>query len=412
MNNRRTSSEKTIDDLLLQFNTDYLQYSNHLNGYTKISKDEMKKKLVIKKNNSQPSVQGFRFNNGSTINFNFEDGDKILFSLYENENNYLGTIKKSEEKYFTINLDDLKKFNTNTEGREGFFTKSYVKRGKFIDKAKNNNKKFKTGIFTKSNKKIKIEEIYHIYAYFTKNQTGGSSTNNERHFRVVQLEGKKVEIGGVSISGKASPGNAARKLLTSIAHHKGLKKNKKASMGKVKFCIQEYTQGSSKKVYGPYIGHYHKYTGEELKKAMTADGKVKFTMKPVVKLVKGKNNMKGGFDINLETQTKIINQINEATHANSGKGIKFNIHKVAIFKKDDQKHYLQLKIIADNVKTIDNNSYNFNASVKNINKNLIENYQELQDLQDLQDFYILVHDKEEVSPLNKWKILRLIQNTS
>jgi hypothetical protein len=106
----------------------------------------------------------------------------------------------------------------------------------------------------------------------------------ERHFRVVQLEGKKVDIGGVSISSKASPGNAARKLLTSIAHHKGLKKNKKPSMGKVKFCIQEYTQGSSKKVYGPYVGHFHKYTGEELKKAMTADGKVKFTMKPVVKL--------------------------------------------------------------------------------------------------------------------------------
>ena len=63
-------------------------------------------------------------------------------------------------------------------------------------------------------------------------------------------------------------------------------------MPKVKFCIQEYTQGSSKKVYGPYVGHYHKYTAAELKKAMTADGKVKFTMKPVVKL-KGKN-MKGG----------------------------------------------------------------------------------------------------------------------
>lgn len=116
----------------------------------------------------------------------------------------------------------------------------------------------------------------------------------EKHFRVVQLEGKKVEIGGVSISSKASPGNAARKLLTSIAHHKGLKKNKKPSMGKVKFCIQEYTQGSSKKIYGPYVGHFHKYTGAELKKAMTADGKVKFTMKPVVKLAKG--NMKGGED--------------------------------------------------------------------------------------------------------------------
>jgi hypothetical protein len=116
----------------------------------------------------------------------------------------------------------------------------------------------------------------------------------ERHFRVVQLEGKKVEIGGVSISSKASPGNAARKLLTSIAHHKGLKKNKKPSMGKVKFCIQEYTQGSSKKVYGPYVGHFHKYTGEELKKAMTADGKVKFTMKPVVKLAKGSMKNKSG----------------------------------------------------------------------------------------------------------------------
>ena len=65
----------------------------------------------------------------------------------------------------------------------------------------------------------------------------------ERHFRVVQLDGKKVEIGGVSINENGSPSSAARKLLTSIAHYKGLKKNKKASMKKVKFCIQEYTQG-------------------------------------------------------------------------------------------------------------------------------------------------------------------------
>lgn len=114
----------------------------------------------------------------------------------------------------------------------------------------------------------------------------------ERHFRVVQLANKKVEIGGVSITSKASPGSAARKLLTSIAHEKGLKKNKKVSMGKVTFSIQEYTQGSSKKVYGPYVGHFHKYTAAELKKAKTAGGKVKFTMKPVVKLAK--KNMKGG----------------------------------------------------------------------------------------------------------------------
>ena len=49
-------------------------------------------------------------------------------------------------------------------------------------------------------------------------------------------------------------------------------------MTKVKFCIQEYTQG--------YVGHFHKYTAAELKKAATAKGKVKFTMKPVVKLAK------------------------------------------------------------------------------------------------------------------------------
>ena len=114
----------------------------------------------------------------------------------------------------------------------------------------------------------------------------------ERHFRVVQLANKKVEIGGVSITSKASPGSAARKLLTSIAHEKGLKKNKKVNMGKVTFSIQEYTQGSSKKVYGPYVGHFHKYTATELKKAKTAGGKVKFTMKPVVKLAE--KNMKGG----------------------------------------------------------------------------------------------------------------------
>jgi len=115
---------------------------------------------------------------------------------------------------------------------------------------------------------------------------GGS---DERHFRVVELDKKKVEIGGVSIKPGSSPGSAARKLLTSIAHEKGLKKNKKTTMPKLRFCIQEYTQGSSKKVYGPYVGYFHKYTAAELKKASTAKGKIKFTMKPVVKLAKNNN---------------------------------------------------------------------------------------------------------------------------
>ncbi len=111
----------------------------------------------------------------------------------------------------------------------------------------------------------------------------------ERHFRVVELDGKKTEIGGVSITNAASPSSAARKLLSSIAHEKGFKKMKKLDLGKVHFKIQEYTRGSKNKVYGPYVGYFHKYTAEELKKAKTAGGKQSFTMKPVVKLSNGKN---------------------------------------------------------------------------------------------------------------------------
>ena len=119
---------------------------------------------------------------------------------------------------------------------------------------------------------------------------GGS---DEKHYRVVELDGKPVKIGGVSIKSKASPGSAARKLLTSIAHEKGLHKMNKLKMKKVKFSIQEYTQGSKHKVYGPYVGHFHEYTKEELKKAKTAKGKQSFKMKPIVKLAVH-NKHKGG----------------------------------------------------------------------------------------------------------------------
>lgn len=108
---------------------------------------------------------------------------------------------------------------------------------------------------------------------------------DERHFRVVELENKKVAVGSASITSKGSPSDAARKLLSSIAHEKGLKKMKKLDLGKVKFKIQEYTRGSKNKVYGPYEGYFHKYTPAELKKAKTAGGKQGFTMKPVVHLV-------------------------------------------------------------------------------------------------------------------------------
>ena len=78
-------------------------------------------------------------------------------------------------------------------------------------------------------------------------------------------------------------------MLKSIAHEHNLKGNNKLKI-KVVFSIQETTQGSSKKVFGPYSGKYHKYTDAEMKKA-TASG-IKFRMKPVVKLYKGKSPMR------------------------------------------------------------------------------------------------------------------------
>ena len=150
---------------------------------------------------------------------------------------------------------------------------------------------------------------------------GGKSEGN-RHFRVVEVGGKNVSIGGVSISNKASPGDAARKLLKTIAHDKGLEKDKKLNMGEVKFSIQEYTQGSKKKVYGPYVGHYRKYTAAELKKAKTAGGKVKFTMKPVVKLNKNKKNNNKKVNNNSNNNSAKVNKNNNNNLSNNLKKTK------------------------------------------------------------------------------------------
>jgi hypothetical protein len=129
-----------------------------------------------------------------------------------------------------------------------------------------------------------------------KHQSAGKKeyTGSYRHFRVIKLNGKEVKFGNVSIKETQTPLNAARKLLLSVAKHQNLTKSKKLGL-KAVYLIQETTRGSAHKIFGPYQGKYVKYTAEEAKTAMTADGKVKFTMKPVVKLVKEKNSaQKGG----------------------------------------------------------------------------------------------------------------------
>ena len=131
---------------------------------------------------------------------------------------------------------------------------------------------------------------------------GGASVNDEkkRNFKLVEVNGEKVDYGHASIKEKRSPLSAARKLLGSVALKQGLTGNDKLKLQKTIFSIQETTRGSKK--HGKittYIGKYKKYTPEEMKKAHAAGQS--FHMKPEVALYKPKQNvespklLKGGF---------------------------------------------------------------------------------------------------------------------
>ncbi len=225
-----------------------------------------------------------------------------------------------------------------------------------------------------------------------------------RHFRVVKLENKKVEIGGVVIKHKANPQKAACKLLTSIAHEKGLTKNKKVKLGNVKFSIQEYTQGSKKKIYGPYLGYFHKYSKNEIKESYSAGGKIKFTMKPIVKLFKEKKakNMliqkgKGGtFSTSkTENQTKQLIDNIEYTisknqdfnkyieeHRNNpilkiltnilNKGIYNNELKYKLFTLNIIFDFTQSNEISSNKKNLIDNQFKVIKEISSYKKNLID----------------------------------------
>jgi hypothetical protein len=121
---------------------------------------------------------------------------------------------------------------------------------------------------------------------------GGASGKRMRHFVLSELNGRSVKFGTAEIGEKKSPSAAARKILKSIAHEKNLYGNDKLKLGKVTFSIRETTQWRKiKKIYGPYVGEYKKYTAEEMKKAKAFERE--YHMKPVVTLKKS-NNMKGG----------------------------------------------------------------------------------------------------------------------
>ncbi len=113
----------------------------------------------------------------------------------------------------------------------------------------------------------------------------GGADDKRRHFRVVRLNGKDVNIGDVTIKMHQNPVAAARKLLRSICKFEGLKKLNKLKCSAV-FYIYESSRGSRNKIYGPYKGSYVKLDGKD--KKVSKDGKViTYTMKANVKKLKG-----------------------------------------------------------------------------------------------------------------------------
>jgi hypothetical protein len=91
-------------------------------------------------------------------------------------------------------------------------------------------------------------------------------SSSKRHFTIV-MNSKEH---GLYIS--STPSSAARKAVSKLCAD-----NKKK---KVEFFIRETTQGSNKKVYGPYLGEMKK-----LDKPVELEGRV-IRYKPIVKLKK------------------------------------------------------------------------------------------------------------------------------
>jgi len=148
------------------------------------------------------------------------------------------------------------------------------------------------------------------------NYKGGAEKKTEpaRHFKIVELNGKEVDFGSATVpyltrktskypGGKPitdAPSRAAKKLLGSIADHKGLEKKDKLKLHAT-YVIKETTrEKKGKKMHGPYVGKYKELTNAEKKTAVrkTKNGKVLagFTMKANVHLKKEKEH-KGGFKL-------------------------------------------------------------------------------------------------------------------
>ena len=127
----------------------------------------------------------------------------------------------------------------------------------------------------------------------------GGALPERRSFTVVEMNGEKIRDGGAYYISRVktrgsnkgavrknppTPADAARKAVTQMCNNMKMKNKTKC---KVTITLRETTRGSTKKLYGPYVGTMHKV--DMKKKKTKVDGKkISFGFRPHVKLVQKK----------------------------------------------------------------------------------------------------------------------------
>lgn len=116
--------------------------------------------------------------------------------------------------------------------------------------------------------------------------SGGKKEEGDRFFTVIEVDGRSKRMGRYRISSKGNPEEAAHKAFKQICRKDYPKTNEK-TCNRV-FKIQETTQGSPKRIYGPYKGEMRPLPKPIVKKA----GSKTITIKHKYRVVK--DNQKGG----------------------------------------------------------------------------------------------------------------------
>jgi len=183
--------------------------------------------------------------------------------------------------------------------------------------------------------------------------------SSKRHFTII-LE-KDIQSGALSSTNglyiSSTPISAARKAVSKLCSDN---KNKK-----VEFSVQETTQGSKNKVYGPYIGYMKKIKGETIH------------YNPIVKLIKQVSKMKGGEIIAKGSEGIIyrpnINRENENLVSKLVKTDKSRIEFEELLNKIDPTGKYHVKMVY--AREINFFNYILKPSIRNLTKENKETYE-------------------------------------